>query len=51
MNPVDASKLEMVSISSPDDASIDWTAAFACYGGKGADNTVVVPDGFQAGGA
>jgi hypothetical protein len=33
MNPVDVSKLRMVPISSADDASINWTAAFACYGG------------------
>lgn len=50
MNPVDASKLQMLSISSPDDASIDWTAAFACYGGQGADDTVVVPFSIAPGG-
>ena len=50
MNPVDSSKLQMVSISSPDDASIDWTAAFACYGGNGADDTVVVPFTLAPGG-
>ena len=33
----------MTAISSPDDASINWFAAFACYGGNGADETVVVP--------
>jgi len=50
MNPVDFSKLQMIPISSTDDASIDWTAAFACYGGKGADNTVVVPFSIAPGG-
>ncbi|HWM48655.1 MAG TPA: cupin domain-containing protein [Xanthobacteraceae bacterium] len=50
MNPVDVSTLQMLSISSPDDASINWTAAFACYGGKGADNTVVVPFSIAPGG-
>ena len=43
MNPVDTSHLDMVAISSPDDASINWTTAFASYGGHGAENTVVVP--------
>jgi quercetin dioxygenase-like cupin family protein len=50
MNPVDTSKLAMVPISSPDDASINWTAAFACYGGHGADDTVVVPFSIAPGG-
>ena len=50
MNPVDFSKLRMIPISSTDDASIDWTAAFACYGGQGADNTVVVPFSIAPGG-
>ena len=50
MNPVDVSKLRMVPISSADDASINWTAAFACYGGQGADNTVVVPFSIAPGG-
>jgi quercetin dioxygenase-like cupin family protein len=50
MNPVDFSQLQMIPISSTEDASIDWTAAFACYGGKGADNTVVVPFSIAPGG-
>jgi quercetin dioxygenase-like cupin family protein len=50
MNPVDSAKLEMVPISSPNDASIDWTASFACYGGHGADETVVVPFSIAPGG-
>jgi len=50
MNPVDFSSLQMIPISSTEDASIDWTAAFACYGGKGADNTVVVPFSIAPGG-
>jgi quercetin dioxygenase-like cupin family protein len=50
MNPVDVSKLDMIPISSTEDASIDWTAAFACYAGKGADNTVVVPFSIAPGG-
>jgi quercetin dioxygenase-like cupin family protein len=43
MKPTDFSKLKMAAISSPDDASINWFAAFACYAGNGADETVVVP--------
>jgi quercetin dioxygenase-like cupin family protein len=43
MDPVDTSHLDMVAISSPDDPSINWTAAFASYRGHGAENTVVVP--------
>src|SRR5215471_14784976 len=43
MKPTDFSKLKMTAISSPDDASINWNAAFASYGGHGAENTVVVP--------
>jgi len=43
MDPVDTSHLDMVAISGPDDASINWNAAFAGYGGHGAENTVVVP--------
>ena len=50
MKPTDFSKLEMVAISSPDDASINWFAAFACYGGQGAENTVVVPFSIAPGG-
>ena len=50
MNPVDSAKLQMLAISSPDDATIDWNAAFACYGGNGADETVVVPFSIAPGG-
>ena len=50
MNPVDASHLDMIGISSPDDASINWTGAFPSYGGHGADNTVVVPFSIAVGG-
>jgi quercetin dioxygenase-like cupin family protein len=50
MDPVDVSKLPTVAISSPDDASISWLASFACYGGQGADNTVVVPFSIAPGG-
>jgi quercetin dioxygenase-like cupin family protein len=50
MNPTDFSKLQMIAISSPDDATIDWKAAFACYGGNGADETVVVPFSIAPGG-
>jgi quercetin dioxygenase-like cupin family protein len=50
LNPVTAGSLEMVRISSPDDASINWQGAFACYGGSGADNTIVVPFSIAPGG-
>ena len=50
LDPVNASKLEMVHISSNDDASINWDGAFAAYGGHGADNTIVVPFSIQPGG-
>src|SRR5262245_42909014 len=50
MNPVDISHLDMVAVSSPDDTSIDWSASFACYGGHGADDTVVVPFSIAPGG-
>lgn len=50
MNPVDSSQLDMVAISSPDDESINWTAAFASYGGHGAENTVIVPFSIAPGG-
>lgn len=50
MNPVDSAMLQMLAISSPDDATIDWNAAFACYGGNGADETVVVPFSIAPGG-
>src|SRR5574339_190209 len=50
MNPVDASQLDMVTVSSPDDASIKWTGAFPSYGGHGAENTVVVPFSIAVGG-
>ena len=50
MKPTDFSTLEMVAVSSPDDPSINWSAAFACYGGHGADNTVVVPFSIAPGG-
>jgi len=50
MKPTDFSKLEMTAISSPDDASINWFAAFAYYGGHGAENTVVVPFSIAPGG-
>jgi quercetin dioxygenase-like cupin family protein len=50
MKPTDFSKLKMTAISSPDDASINWFAAFACYGGNGADETVVVPFSIAPGG-
>ena len=43
MKPTDFSKIKMVAISSPDDASIKWFAAFAYYSGQGAENTIVVP--------
>ena len=43
MKPIDLSNLEMVAISSPDDASINWFAAFGYYAGNGADDKVVVP--------
>ena len=43
MVTVDISHLAMVPISSPDDPSINWTTAFANYGGHGAESTVVVP--------
>ena len=50
MNPVDASTLEMVAVSSPDDASIDWSGAFPFYGGHDAADTVVVPFSIAPGG-
>jgi len=50
MKPTDFSKLKMTAISSPDDASINWFAAFAYYGGHGAENTVVVPFSIAPGG-
>ena len=50
MDPVDTSHLDMVAISSPDDASINWTVAFASYGGHGAENSVVVPFSIAPGG-
>jgi quercetin dioxygenase-like cupin family protein len=50
MKPSDFSKLKMTAVSSPDDASINWFAAFACYGGHGAENTVVVPFSIAPGG-
>ena len=50
MKPTDFSKLKMTAISSPDDATINWFAAFACYGGHGAENTVVVPFSIPPGG-
>jgi quercetin dioxygenase-like cupin family protein len=50
LNPVDASKLEMVAISSTDDATINWAGAFATYGGHGAENTIVVPFSIAPGG-
>ena len=50
MNPVDSSHLEMVAVSSPDDASINWNGAFPFYGGHDADNTVVVPFSIAPGG-
>lgn len=50
MKPVDFSSLEMTAVSSPDDPSIDWSAAFACYGDHGAENTVVVPFSIAPGG-
>lgn len=50
LDPVSASSLEMVGISSPEDASINWAGAFASYGGHGADNTIVVPFSIAPGG-
>jgi quercetin dioxygenase-like cupin family protein len=50
MNPVASSGLPYVKISSPDDPTINWEGAFACYGGNGANNTVVVPFAIQPGG-
>src|SRR6476646_1218032 len=50
MKPTDFGKLKMTAISSPDDASINWFAAFAYYGGHGAENTVVVPFSIAPGG-
>ena len=50
MITVDISHLDMVAISSPDDPSINWTTAFANYGGHGAENTVVVPFWIAPGG-
>ncbi|HET7093958.1 MAG TPA: cupin domain-containing protein [Thermomicrobiales bacterium] len=50
MNPVASSSLEYIKISSTDDPTINWLGAFACYGGKGAANTVVVPFAIEPGG-
>ena len=50
MITVDISHLDMVAISSPEDPSINWTTAFANYGGHGAENTVVVPFWIAPGG-
>jgi quercetin dioxygenase-like cupin family protein len=50
LNPVDASKLETVHVSSPDDESVNWLASFAAYGGKGANSTVIVPFSISPGG-
>lgn len=50
MNPVDSSQVEMVAVSSPDDASINWSAAFPFYGGHDAKDTVVVPFSIAPGG-
>jgi quercetin dioxygenase-like cupin family protein len=50
MNPVDSSQLEMVAVSSPDDASINWSGAFPFYGGHDAKDTVVVPFSIAPGG-
>jgi quercetin dioxygenase-like cupin family protein len=50
LDPVQASKLETVHISSTDDDSVNWLGSFAAYGGNGADSTVVVPFSIAPGG-
>jgi len=50
MNPVEVSKLQTLNMTSFDDPAINWIAAFACYGGQGADYTVVVPFSIASGG-
>jgi quercetin dioxygenase-like cupin family protein len=50
LNPVDASKVETVHISSTDDDSVNWLGSFAAYGGNGADSTVIVPFSIAPGG-
>ncbi len=50
LRPIDFSALAMTAISSPEDTSIDWAAAFVCYGGDGAESTVVVPFWIAVGG-
>ena len=44
LDPVVASKLEMVHITSTDDDAVNWLATFAAYGGNGAENTVLIKD-------